>query len=348
MCLMRMCLVSFLLCVFVSSVLSDDVKTTETYTRIKKCIDSVPSINTHDHLMPFDQIRHRNKTERGEGMTLRSIWAGSYFTWIHPLENGRKTVRSILGGQRLSTTLPTPRRPASTATCCRRSVTCTMSTLTRSLLSKLVRLNDRIFENYKDDRWLHEVITERANIELMVIDPYWARLACTKDYPFAVPLCNVTSVVRGFHASEFNDPLDDPYAFAKQQGLEVNGLDDYVAVLDRLLAEAEQKGAICLKTTLAYNRTIRFENVPKERAAKAFGRPRDELSEQEIKCFEDYIMWRLVELSAKHASAVSNSHGTGPNPGFEPDVAGRLDRSESQDEVRACFTAASPGLEKQA
>ncbi len=58
--------------------------------------------------------------------------------------------------------------------------------------------------------------------------------------------------------------------------------------------------AICLKTTLAYNRTLQFEKTSKQQAAIAFGRPRSELSEREIKCFEDYIMWQLVELSAKH------------------------------------------------
>src|SRR5206468_2506650 len=56
----------------------------------------------------------------------------------------------------------------------------------------------------------------------------------------------------------------------------------------------------CLKTTLAYQRTLRFENVSKERAAQAFGRPRKELTESQIQDFEDFIMWRLVELSAKY------------------------------------------------
>src|SRR5207253_9969280 len=67
-----------------------------------------------------------------------------------------------------------------------------------------------------------------------------------------------------------------------------------------LFAEAKERGAVCLKTTLAYQRTLRFENLPKERAARAFGRPGDKLSAEEIKDFEDYIMWRLVELSAKY------------------------------------------------
>jgi len=63
----------------------DDIKKTELYTRIKASIDAVPAIDTHDHLQPFDQISNRNTTDRGEGVTLRSLWAGSYYTWINPL-----------------------------------------------------------------------------------------------------------------------------------------------------------------------------------------------------------------------------------------------------------------------
>jgi predicted TIM-barrel fold metal-dependent hydrolase len=40
--------------------------------------------------------------------------------------------------------------------------------------------------------------------------------------------------------------------------------------------------------------------VPKESAEKAFGKRRTVLSGDEIKAFEDFIMWRLCELSAKY------------------------------------------------
>src|SRR2546421_9412548 len=96
-------------------------------------------------------------------------------------------------------------------------------------------------------------------------------------------------------------PADDPYHFAKQKALPMGTLDDYLAVLERLFGEAKSRGAVCLKTTLAYQRTLRFENVPKDKAARAFGRRRSELTEGQVKDFEDFIMWRLVELSAKHA-----------------------------------------------
>jgi hypothetical protein len=72
------------------------------------------------------------------------------------------------------------------------------------------QLDRRIHRNYLDRRWLYEVITERANIELMLNDPYWARFDFTSDYPFAVLVLNVTTLTRGFHPGEFSSVHDDP------------------------------------------------------------------------------------------------------------------------------------------
>jgi len=47
-------------------------------------------------------------------------------------------------------------------------------------------LDRRIFENYKDQRWLYHVVTERANIELMFKRPLLGRYAFTTSYPWEV------------------------------------------------------------------------------------------------------------------------------------------------------------------
>src|SRR5262249_16611314 len=141
-------------------------------------------------------------------------------------------------------------------------------------------LDRRIFENHKDQRWLYHVVTERANIELMFNDTYWNCHGFAPSYPWEVVLFNVTTLVRGFHPSEYesnrNNPWagDDPYEFAKKHGLPAASFDDYLAVIDRLFLEAKDKGIVCLKCTLAYLRSLRFENVPKERALAAFGKRR--------------------------------------------------------------------------
>jgi len=272
----------------------------EPYARIKTALDAVPAIDTHDHLWPFDRLPGYLETDRGRGMTLAGLWRNSYLTWYAPI---------------------TPWKPGGTfdewwAKAKHDFTNVRASSFYRYQLpafqdlygvdfdhitdAEARALNDRIFENYRDDRWLRHVILERANIELMFNDPYWARFAFRKSYDFEVIVFNVTTLVKGFHPSEFKSPDDDPYAFAKSEGLDLKTIDDYLVALDRLFLKAKTSQAVCLKTTLAYLRTLRFENVSKERASKAFGRPRAELSAEEIKDFEDFVMWRLVELSARH------------------------------------------------
>jgi predicted TIM-barrel fold metal-dependent hydrolase len=108
-------------------------------------------------------------------------------------------------------------------------------------------------------------------------------------------------MVDGYHESSFASQLDSPYHFARQNGQQIKTLDDYLATLEVIFQKAVASDAVCLKTTLAYVRTLQFESVPRERAEKAFGRPKAELNSDEIKDFQDFIMWRLCELSAKHS-----------------------------------------------
>lgn len=287
--------------ILISPTWAHDVKETTTYTRIKKGIDAVPAIDTHEHLPPFELIHERFGAGPDKDINLWSVFKASYFPWIHPLtpwpeDNAFDTWWSAAQHNFKNAKATSFYRYLLSAFQDLYGID--FETITEDQAGEL---NSKIVKHYKDEKWLHEVVTERANIELMVVDPYWARLDFSTHYPYTVSLCNVTFLVRGFHPSEYDNPLEDPYKFAKDHGLSVNSLDDYLVLLDRILAEARQAEAICLKNTLAYNRTLAFENVPKASAASVFGRPRKELSTQQIKDFEDFIMWRLVELSAKHS-----------------------------------------------
>lgn len=283
-----------------ASLPAQDIKQTELYTRIKASVDAVPAIDTHDHLQPFERTPFLDKTDRGTGMTLHGVWRGSYYTWIHPLtpwpegksfddwwpkargdfDNARATsfYRYMLPGFRDLYGVD-------------------FDTITDE---QARALNDQIFAHYQDDKWLREVVTERANIELMFIDPHWARFKFERAWPFAVIVLNVTTMVDGTHPSRIPSALNSPYVYAEGKGRKIESLDDYVATLDTIFADASAAGAVCLKSTLAYQRTLRFENVSKERAQAGFGKRADELTPQERADFEDYVFWRIVELSAKY------------------------------------------------
>ena len=135
-------------------------------------------------------------------------------------------------------------------------------------------LNDRIFANYQDDHWLVDVVTKRANIELMFIDPYWNRLQFAREYQFSVPVLNVTEIMRGSHPRPIRSPTNDsPSPSPSGASMQIETLDDYLAVIDADFRRRRGADAVCLKSTQAYQRTLRYEHVPKERAAAVFGKP---------------------------------------------------------------------------
>jgi predicted TIM-barrel fold metal-dependent hydrolase len=288
------------------------------FSRIKSQLDAVRAIDTHDHLFPFDRMPGFIETEKGRGMTLYGLWRYSYVTQIHaptprqdgePFEAWWERAKHDFDDAR-ATGFYRYQLPAF-----RDLYGIDYDRITDAQAKDL---DTRIFDHYRDSKWVHHVVTERANIELLFNDPHWGRFEFRTHYPFEVLVFNVTTLLDGFHRSEFKLPTDDPYHFADEHGLKIGSIDDYLIVLDRLFEEARSKGAVCLKTTRAYSRTLSFEKVPKERADRVFGRPRAELSAAEIKDFQDFIMWRLVELSAKDELPFQIHTGHGRLQGSNP------------------------------
>ena len=133
----------------------EDVKKSELYGRIKTSLNAVPAIDTHEHLRPFDQIPGRVETPHGLGMTLHSIWSGSYLrrttrlsswpkdgsfkTWWesaqHDFDDARATsfYRYMLPAFRDLYGVDFDTIAADEAS----------------------NLSGRIFDHYKDDKWLH-------------------------------------------------------------------------------------------------------------------------------------------------------------------------------------------------
>jgi hypothetical protein len=279
------------------------------YRRIKGYLDLVPLIDMHEHLRAFEQLPGYVETDQGRGMNLYGLWASSYLqriTHLTPWEPKEQFEKWWLRAKRDFVNVRATGFYRYMWLALRDLYGVDFDGITDE---QATELNRRIFENYHNPQWLYQVLAKKANIKLLVCDRYWERFNFRADYPFELLTFNVTTLVWGFHSSEFDKTvhpgqimglLDSPYLFAQKRGLPLNSLDDYLVLLDVLFAAAKQGDTVCLKTTQAYERTLWFENVPKERAAKAFGHPRSELTPEQIKDFEDFIMWRLVELSAKH------------------------------------------------
>jgi len=162
------------------------------------------------------------------------------------------------------------------------------------------RLDAAILERYRDPNWVRHVVTERSNVELLVIDYDYTPYDYVPPYDYGVAVVRLNPLVRGFHRTEYANDAESPYGYAERHGLRLDSLDDYRAVLEHIMRRAADRGAVGMKSTLAYSRTLRYENASDEEAAVAFGRERRELSPAQVKAFEDWVFWRFCELSEKY------------------------------------------------
>ncbi|MCH2126003.1 MAG: amidohydrolase [Pirellulaceae bacterium] len=283
-----------------AALLAQDVKSTKTYQRIKGNLDAVPAIDTHEHLRAFDRLSTRVETVDGQAMNLFSIWTGSYFPWINPLTPWPAGAQFDVWWESAQHDFENAR-----ATSFYRSMLPAFKDLYGvdfdTITSDQARhLNAQITENYQHDEWLHDVITNKANIELMLVDKYWNRLNFDREYKFSAPVLNVTEIIQGSHAEVFKSDNDSPFAFAANRNMTIDSLDEYLAVVETIFQTAVAADAICLKSTQAYQRSLTYEQVSKERADEVFGKPPVAMSRSEQRDFEDFMFWHICQLSAKY------------------------------------------------
>jgi hypothetical protein len=323
------CLATFC---FGSSLWAQDVKQADVYRRIKATCDATAVVDTHDHLRPFELLP-RDPTSDGPRVTLRSIWAASYYSWTSRVGEWPESQKfddwwvqakpHFVNGR--ATSFYRYMLPA-----WRDLYGVDFDTITDEQAHEL---NQRVIKNYADDKWERSVC-ERAKIELMLIDPYWARMDLDNafpKYPFAVPVLNVTTIISAHHPGNMDD-LSNPFWFASKNGLPIETFDDYLAVVSAIFDKAVAVRAVCLKSTQAYVRELRYLEVPKERAQKAWGKSPKEVTPEEKRDFEDYLFWHIVNLSARYDLPFQIHTGQariqGSNPLLLADVIERNPRTK--------------------
>src|SRR5262249_17582253 len=129
---------------------------------------------------------------------------------------------------------------------------------------------------------------------------FWNRLQFNREYPFSVPVLNVTELLRGSHPGQFTSDNDNVYLWAKKRGMPTETLDDYLTAVEALFSTAVLSRTVGLNWTQAYVRSLRYEKVGKERAGEVFGKSPQEISREEQRDFEDFMFWEVCRLSAKY------------------------------------------------
>ncbi|MCD6352212.1 MAG: amidohydrolase family protein [Armatimonadetes bacterium] len=154
-------------------------------------------------------------------------------------------------------------------------------------------LSETIRAKGQQEGWGEEVF-RRAGVRKALEDTYWSPL------PDEMPLGGdvlarvlrinmfVTAPLRGMTDHNGNSPYD----FEERFGLKVLRLSDYLDLIEAVLQWNLERGVVAIKSALAYDRELFFEDVPREDAETIF-----DLGDQRphaVKALGDFIMHHIL------------------------------------------------------
>ena len=159
--------------------------------------------------------------------------------------------------------------------------------------STVEELSAKIKKAYETD-WYSKVLIEKSGIDYVVTDSENHNLGDPGMYKY----------VKRFGEFIFAVSAQKIEAVAKQQNTPIKTLDDFVTALGVAFHKSMDKDNVAVKIGTAYERTLFFEDVSKERAEAVFNKimnlPAGEVlpyNGSEIKPLQDYMVHRILDLA---------------------------------------------------
>jgi hypothetical protein len=154
-------------------------------------------------------------------------------------------------------------------------------------------LSEKINKAYKTD-WISQVINEKCKIDYLIQDSE-DRSFGTKGFRYVKRFDNFISV----------NSRQQITSIGKLQNIDIKTLDDFINALGSAFADADKKGIVAIKSGLAYNRILYYENSSRESAAKVFedlmNSPEGtSFSFAEVKPLQDFMMHRVLDIAREN------------------------------------------------
>jgi hypothetical protein len=176
----------------------------------------------------------------------------------------------------------------------------------------------RIFKMRRGKDFLREVYRKHCLYEHVVQDSYWNPGAMPQEFDFFSATFRINSFLYSYASGSEDHNGNNA---RRLYGFDTDDIDEYVHHMERVIIEKTEDGCVALKSALAYDRPIAFEEVDKSRAEGALKKP--EPGEEEIRCFGDYILHQICRIARERSIPFQIHTGLGllwgSNPmNFEP------------------------------
>ncbi len=248
---------------------------------IRKALDDIPIIDTHEHYGP---------EWNASDTTLYTLFRESYVEWVSHDDELQDSVDSLR---------------AWLEPCWSNSYTVSMMRGLRALYQigqrelrdfPFAELADRVKNAYQDPGWALSVL-RRAGIRQTIVDPLPTPGYLHDEPSFHLALRS-HMLVHGYDRRAEDHDGCNPFAFAAKLGNTISSFDDYLGFVDAWVREHKKKGAVAIKSALAYERDIDVKPVTYREAARIFDTATKDAEQQ--KRFGDFILNLLAQKAAEY------------------------------------------------
>jgi len=144
--------------------------------------------------------------------------------------------------------------------------------------------------NSRRPGWYHHVLREKANITTSIIDVQLTDV----DRELFTPVMHLNHFV-GVQSRQ------DLVSLEEESGIAIHSLDNLVKAMQIVMEKYQADGAVGIKSSLAYQRTLQYDKVSRHEAEVTFNRIASHLGEGpswlEAKPLQDYMMHQVIRAA---------------------------------------------------
>ena len=187
-------------------------------------------------------------------------------------------------------------------------------------------LSEKVVDAYSRKDWYAFVLREKAGFEISLLDTFWSVDAFRFDPALFAPVLRTNPFILGRRfESRFPKGLKAPTtveAIAEEWEISLKEFESYLVLIDTAIEKYQDAGSPAVKIATAYERTLLFEKVSKNEAARLYAKPNADLSLSERKALQDYMAHYIIRqatsrglpvqihtgILARNANVIGNSN----------------------------------------
>ena len=158
------------------------------------------------------------------------------------------------------------------------------------------QISDLIHKAHQDPSFYTEVLKNKCKYQKIIVDTYWNPGTNNGKPELFTPSFRLDLFFLGYKKGLRNH---DGVSLEEQFGELPDNLNDYIEWVRKWILKKKSDGCVALKVAIAYERSLHFEKVTPKQAERVFYLKESDITPEDIRCFQDYLFWKICEIAAE-------------------------------------------------